>query len=93
MWFGSDQLVQWCMRRNWFVWLSSFSFIIYVVHAPLVAYAINALFPVMQQLPNFRMFTYLGLPIGLLLFCVLMAQIIKKWSPKIYTILTGGRDI
>jgi hypothetical protein len=53
-WFGSDKLVKWCMDKRWFVWLSSFSFIIYAQHAPLVAYVVNAICPLVQHIYEFR---------------------------------------
>ncbi len=92
-WFGTDKLVRWCMEKKWFVWLSSFSFIIYTLHAPLVAYAINFIFPLVQHLYNYRLFTYLFLPMCLFIFCVGTGILIRYFSPKIYVILTGGRGL
>jgi hypothetical protein len=92
-WFGSDRLVKWCMEKQWFVWLSSFSFIIYVLHAPLVAYAINYVFPVVQPIYEYRLLTYLFPPAGLLIFCVVTGTLIRTISPKLYALLTGGRGL
>lgn len=90
-WFGTDKLVSWCMEKKWFVWLSAFSFIIYALHAPLVAYAINFIFPLVQHLNNYRLLTYIILPAGLFMFCVSTGILIRYFFPKIYVILTGGR--
>jgi fucose 4-O-acetylase-like acetyltransferase len=90
-WFGADKLVSLCMNKKWFVWLSSFSFIIYTLHAPLVAYAINFIFPLVQHLDNYRLLTYIFLPMGLFIFCVGNGILIRYFSPRIYVILTGGR--
>jgi fucose 4-O-acetylase-like acetyltransferase len=90
-WFGSDELVKWCMDKKWIVWLSAFSFIIYALHAPLVAYAINAIFPLVQHVYEYRLITYLFLPVALLIFCVGTGALIRTISPKLYALLTGGR--
>jgi len=82
-WFGCNTLVRWCMGKGWFLWLSSFSFIIYALHAPLVAYAINALFPLAQHVDNYRLLIYILLPIGLLIFCVGTGILIRSISPKL----------
>jgi fucose 4-O-acetylase-like acetyltransferase len=90
-WFGSDELVKWCMNKKWFVWLSAFSFIIYALHAPLVAYAINAIFPLVQHIYGYRLITYIFLPVALLIFCIGTGELIRTISPKLYALLTGGR--
>ena len=79
-WFGTDKLVRWCMEKTWFVWLSAFSFIIYALHAPLVAYAINFIFPLVQHLDNYRLLTYIFLPMGLFVFCVSTGILIRYFS-------------
>jgi fucose 4-O-acetylase-like acetyltransferase len=92
-WFGSDRLVTYCMAKRWFVWLSAFSFTIYGLHAPLVAYAINAIFPSVQQVYEYRLITYLFLPIALLIFCVGIGVLARTLLPKFYALATGGRGI
>src|SRR5664279_5249189 len=90
-WYGSDTLVRGFMKRPWFVWLSAFSFIIYALHAPLVAYAINAIFPLVQHISEYRLLTYIFLPLGLLVFCVGTGVILRNIFPKLYALVTGGR--
>lgn len=92
-WFGTDRLVKWCMEKRWFIWLSTFSFIIYGLHAPLVAYSINALFPLLQNIWEYRLITYLLLPLGLLIFCVGTGVILRNLLPKFYVLSTGGRGL
>jgi fucose 4-O-acetylase-like acetyltransferase len=90
-WYGCNSLVKWCMERKWFVWLSAFSFIIYVVHAPLVAYATDAVFALVNQLPNYRLLTYIFLPLTIIAFSVSIGALLRKFLPGVYSILTGGR--
>ena len=52
VWFGGDAIVRWCMSRRWFVWLTSFSFFIYVVHAPWIAIAIDPVLELLGDVPG-----------------------------------------
>ena len=92
-WFGSGFVVMWSMRKRWFVWLSQFSFIIFGLHAPLVAYAINGLLPLMSEIDNYRFLVYALLPMGLLTFCIGIGALIRGVLPTLFEILTGGRGV
>jgi len=92
-WYGCDRLVTWCMQRKWFVWLTAFAFIIYVVHAPLVAYATDAIFAVVGRLPHYRMLTYIILPLAVIAFAVGTGALLRKVWPGLYGLLTGGRGM
>lgn len=90
-WYGCNALVEWCMNRKWFVWLSAFSFMIYVVHAPLVAYATDAVFGMVNHFPNYRMLTYIFLPLAVIALSVSLGALLRKFLPGVYGLLTGGR--
>jgi len=90
-WYGCNALVKWCMNRKWFVWLSAFSFMIYVMHAPMVAYATDAVFALINQLPYYRMLTYIFLPLTIIAFTVLCGALLRRILPGLYGLLTGGR--
>jgi membrane-bound acyltransferase YfiQ involved in biofilm formation len=92
-WFGLDPIVKWCMARPWFVWLSAFSFIIYALHAPLVAYAINGMFTWLQPMEGYRLLTFFVLPLAILSLCILIGAMLRALTPKFYGLLTGGRGI
>jgi hypothetical protein len=90
-WYGCNAMVNWCMQRRWFVWLSAFSFMIYAMHAPMVAYAIEALFAFVSQVPYYRMLSFLFLPLTLIALIVASSALLRKVWPGLYGILTGGR--
>lgn len=92
-WYGCNSLVGWCTNRNWFVWLSAFSFMIYAMHAPLVAYATDAVFGIVSIIPNFRILTFILLPLAIIAICVLTGAVLRAVLPKVYGILTGGRGM
>lgn len=92
-WFGSGFLVTWSMRKRRFVWLSQFSFIIFGLHAPLVAYAINAILPLVSEIDNYRLLIYVLLPMVLFIFCIATGALLRSLFPRLFKILTGGRGI
>lgn len=90
-WYGCNALVRWCMSRPWFVWLSSFSFMIYAVHAPLIAYLIDPFFSLVDHWQYYRLVSFIVLPLLVITMAVTLGATIRKVSPGIYGILTGGR--
>jgi fucose 4-O-acetylase-like acetyltransferase len=92
-WYGSDGLVKWSMSKPWFAWLSSFSFIIYALHAPLVAIGIDPVFDGLRYIEGYRILTFILLPLTVILFCIATGAILRKTAPKLYAVLTGGRGM
>jgi fucose 4-O-acetylase-like acetyltransferase len=91
VWFGGDQLVKWCMSQTWFLQLTSFSFVIYALHVPLIHYTTQLAFIFWRNIPNFRLITYVVAPTTVLLFCIAFAALFRTTWPKGYKIATGGR--
>jgi hypothetical protein len=66
---------------------------IYALHAPLVAYATEAVFTFASHLPYYRMLTFVFLPLAIITLSVAFGALLRKLLPKVYGILTGGRGI
>ena len=92
-WYGGDDVVRWCMARPWFVWLSAFSFMIYALHAPLVAYLIDPAIAVLQPMPSARLFAFILLPLAVIALCVATGAALRRVTPGFYGLLTGGRGM
>ena len=92
-WFGSDALVRWCMARRWFVWLSSFSFVIYAAHAPLVAILIDPFFTVLGDGPGAALLNFLLLPLIIIAGAVALGALLRWAAPAAYGMLTGDRGL
>lgn len=90
-WYGSNRIADWCMGRRWFVWLSAFSFIIYAMHAPAVAIAIDGVFGLLHYGYGYRIVTYLLLPTAMIVACVGFGALLRWVAPKLYGVVTGGR--
>ncbi|MCW3081454.1 acyltransferase [Segetibacter sp.] len=93
VWFGADPIVKWCMDKKWFQWVASFSFIIFAFHVPLVHYTTRLAFIYWNHLPNYRLLTYLIVPVFIFFFCVVTGVIFRKVFPKAYRFATGGRGL
>jgi fucose 4-O-acetylase-like acetyltransferase len=92
-WYGLDFLVRFFMRSKWFTWAAAFSFIIYASHAPLVAFLIDPFFRIFDHWPYYRMITFILLPLFLVAVAIGLGGGLRRVTPKIYSILTGGRGL
>jgi len=91
LWFGADELVRWCMHRRWFVWLTSFSFIIYGLHVPVIGYVSMYLFQQLSWFPYYRLLTYFLAAAMVLALCVSIGALLRYYLPGLYKKMTGGR--
>ncbi|MEO6537170.1 MAG: acyltransferase [Ferruginibacter sp.] len=92
-WYGGNALVKFCMAERWFVKLSAFSFMIYVLHAPIVVYATKAVFLHTAPWIGFRLFTFLLLPLILIVICMGIGALLRWSIPGVYSFVTGGRGL
>ncbi len=92
-WYGCNWLVKFCMNKQWFVWLTAFSFMIYVLHAPFVVYATKAVFMQISTWYNYRIVIFFLLPLSIVLLSVIFGALLRKIIPKWYSFLTGGRGL
>ncbi len=91
IWFGADPIVRWCMNKKWFVWASAFSFIIFALHVPLINYTTRLAFIYWHKIANYRLLTYITVPIVILFFCMGTGALLRSLFPKAYRLATGGR--
>ena len=93
VWFGCDWLVKYFMDRRWFMRISAYAFIIYALHVPLITYLIDPVFNLVENVPHYRLITFITLPLTIISFCISVGWILRKTMPKVYSIFTGGRGI
>jgi len=91
VWFSADAVVKWCMSRKWFVWLTAFSFVIFALHIPLLAYVMRLTTMFVHNMNGYRLLTYIFVPLAVLFFCVVVGALLRKVLPGFYKIATGGR--
>jgi hypothetical protein len=91
IWFGGDEIVKWFMNKKWFAWASTFSFIIFALHVPLIHYTTRLAFIYWRNIPNYRLLTYIVVPIVILLLCFVVGTLLRSIFPRFYRLATGGR--
>jgi fucose 4-O-acetylase-like acetyltransferase len=92
-WFGLNGLVRWCMNKQWFVWLSAFAFMIYAMHAPVVAYLINPALSVLEPFPATHLLAFVLLPVIMIIIIIGAGAFLRRIAPGLYSLLTGGRGL
>jgi len=71
--------------------LSSFSFFIYLFHMPLLKYLQKGLFYIVGKNEIVSIVSYFVLPIIMITVSILLGGLLKKYTPKFYGLITGGR--
>ena len=90
-WYGLDNAVRWCMSKKWFVRGTSFSFVIYALHVPMVFYLTRLFFIYFDEVPNYRILTYIIAPLLTLCICIAAGALLRRLLPGVYKVITGGR--
>ncbi len=91
VWYSCDPIVKWCMNKNWFLWIAAFSFVIYGLHIPLLAYVTRLFYMYINDWPNYRLITYIFAPVLVLAVCIGFGALLRATLPKVYRLATGGR--
>lgn len=93
IWYGADSLVRWIWEKKWFQICSPFTFMIYVLHVPTLYFVVYASDQYFIDWQYHRLFTYLCMPLLIIFSSIFIAFLLRKISPFIYGILTGGRGL
>lgn len=91
MWFGADRVIDKVTKQHWFQRASGFSFFIFGMHVPLLPYVMTWSMVTFSFLPMHRLILYLFIPLAVLTLCILTAGLVRRFMPKFYLLLTGGR--
>jgi peptidoglycan/LPS O-acetylase OafA/YrhL len=81
------------MAQAWFRWLTGFSFMIYVLHVPLVNYATELALRYGRAVPHIHLLTYLLLPLLIMAASAGLGALLRWALPRVYAVLTGGRGL
>ncbi len=77
--------------REFFLKLSSFTFFIYCFHEYNNSIAIKAIGKIFPQTALIQTLEYLLLPFIIMSFCIIIALVLQKFTPKFFSIITGNR--
>ena len=97
VWYGLAPLVNWFTNKSWFQEISSYSFIIFVVHVPLLTFCMDAYIRFLAQwkayLPAYQSICFFTLPLFITTICILVGACLKGYALPFYRIITGGRGM
>lgn len=71
--------------------LSAFSFGIYLFHEFLLTFIRKAAVKLLPLTPVSQLLQYLLIPAAVVVLCIAICMVLKKWFPRLYGLLTGGR--
>ncbi len=77
--------------REFFLKLSSFTFFIYCFHEYNNSIAIKAIGKIFPETALIQTLEYLLLPFIIMSFCIIIALVLQKFTPKFFSIITGNR--
>lgn len=91
MWYGADYVIKWFLNKKWFTYASGFSFFIFGMHIPLLAYVMRWALDTLDFFPFYRLFCYIVIPFLILLLCIGTGSLLRRYLPRFYAVMTGGR--
>jgi fucose 4-O-acetylase-like acetyltransferase len=91
IWFSVDKLATWWMRQEWLKDSTSYSFFIFGLHVPLLIYAIRFALDLMGDFRYARLTAYMLVPVMVIVLCIAVGHFFKRFTPRFYALLTGGR--
>jgi hypothetical protein len=71
--------------------LLPYTFFIYVFHEPLMTYIIKFIGKFVYENQLMSLIAYFLCPTITIIICIIIAKCLKKYTPKIYKTITGGR--
>ena len=77
--------------KNFLLKISSFSFCIYIFHFHFLYYTQKILSRFCIPTPVFQLCLYIVVPIFVIMFCVVVSMMLKKYFPKTFSVITGSR--
>jgi len=72
--------------------LSSYAFPIYLFHEMNLYMLKKVCAKLLPQAPIFQLIQYFAIPAIIFVGCIILSRLMQKYSPKLYTLLTGNRS-
>ncbi len=91
IWYSTDKIAAWWMRQEWLKDSTGYSFIIFGLHVPLLVYVMHFALDLLGDFRYARLTAYMLVPVSVIICCIGIGHLLKKFTPGFYTLLTGGR--
>jgi hypothetical protein len=94
IWFGCDKIVKYAVKQSFIQFLMPFSFMIYAFHVPILYYIMHiANIGLKEWTIYYRFINFMFIPILIIGCSVCVGFVLRKFTPNLYKILTGGRGL
>lgn len=77
--------------RDKLLWLSKYSFCIYLFHEMNLFILKKLLAKLLPTDAFFQTIQYIGIPVIIITFCIVVSILLKRFLPKVFALLTGSR--
>jgi hypothetical protein len=84
--FKSEKVTKWLLT------LSSYAFGIYLFHEMNLYILKKLLAKLLPQTPLMQLVQYFGIPVAIFCFCLVVSVLMKKYLPRLYSLVTGSRS-
>jgi len=91
IWFSVDKVSAWWMQQEWLKDSTGYSFFIFGLHVPLLIYVMQFALDLLSDFRFGRLTAYFLVPVLVIIFCIFLGHLLKRFMPKFYALLTGGR--
>lgn len=93
VWFSADKIAAWWMQQEGLNDSTRYSFFIFGLHVPLLAYVMRFALDLMEGFRFSRFTAFLLAPALVIVLCIAIGHLVKRVSPRFYSLLTGGRGL
>ncbi len=90
-WFGIDLLVLKFENLKIYERATKYGFFIYAFHAPIINLLNSPALTITKSIIGNRLIVFLILPILVIVLCAILHELVKKFSPSFFQLLTGAR--
>lgn len=91
IWYGIDPVIKYTVNQKWFQQISKHSFFIFALHVPMLPYLMTYALNITANFWLNRITCYVLIPLLVIVISIAIGELIRKFAPKAYSILTGGR--
>ena len=84
--FESEKLTTMLMK------LSGYAFGIYLFHEMNLFILKKLLAKLLPQTPVMQLMQYVGIPVAIFCYCLVVSVLMKKYLPRLYGVITGNRS-
>ena len=77
--------------KNFLLGFSAFNFSIYIFHELMMSCVQKVFARLFPATPTFQLFLYIFVPMIIILYCVTLSVLLKKYFPRVYALVTGDR--